>query len=166
MASIGWMKLRVFLSPPAKKAKEDSDNESVDKVINRNNKFAILDNCVNNVDKIPAIRKELLPIPIFIPEVNNKIMLKELKSVCGLFTFKTLYNGEKKINIKNITNATMKYLNRNNIYYYTYQLKQEKAFRVIIRKIHSKMSTKYIFEEIEEQGHKVRNVRNVTQSYF
>lgn len=49
----------------------------------------------------------------------------------------------------------------NNISHYTYQLKSERAYRVVLRGLHSTEDTSLLKEELKEQGHDIRNIVNV-----
>jgi hypothetical protein len=47
------------------------------------------------------------------------------------------------------------------IIHHTYQLKQERAYRIVIRDLHHSIPTSDIAEELNKKGHKVRNMINV-----
>lgn len=49
----------------------------------------------------------------------------------------------------------------NNVAHYTYQLKCERAYRVVLRGLHSTEDTSLIKQELKEQGHEVRQIVNV-----
>lgn len=49
----------------------------------------------------------------------------------------------------------------NNISHYTYQLKSEKAYRVVLRGLHASEDTTEIVRELEHIGHKVRQIVNI-----
>jgi hypothetical protein len=53
------------------------------------------------------------------------------------------------------------HLRNEQIIHHTYQLKEERAFRAVIRGLHHSIPTSDIKNELEKQGHKVRNVTNV-----
>jgi hypothetical protein len=53
------------------------------------------------------------------------------------------------------------HLRENKIIYHTYQLKQERAYRVVIRDVHSSVPPQEIMDEINAKGHLVRNIINV-----
>jgi hypothetical protein len=55
----------------------------------------------------------------------------------------------------------VKQLQDDKIIYHTYQFKQERAYRIVIRNLHYSTPTAQITTELEEQGHKVRNILNV-----
>jgi hypothetical protein len=53
------------------------------------------------------------------------------------------------------------HLRENKIVFHTFQLKQERAYRVVIRDIHPSVPTKDIAAELQSQGHQVRNIVNI-----
>ncbi|PNF35987.1 hypothetical protein B7P43_G02293 [Cryptotermes secundus] len=55
----------------------------------------------------------------------------------------------------------IKQLQDDKIIYHTYQLKHERAYRIVIRNLHHSIPTTQITAELEKQGHKVRNILNV-----
>jgi hypothetical protein len=50
------------------------------------------------------------------------------------------------------------FLNDNNIVHHTYQLEEERAYRVVIIYLHHSVNTKEIENQLTQMGHKVRNV--------
>jgi hypothetical protein len=52
------------------------------------------------------------------------------------------------------------FLKENNRIRHTYQLKKERAYRVVIKYLHHSVSTKEIENQLTQMGHKVRNVIN------
>jgi hypothetical protein len=52
------------------------------------------------------------------------------------------------------------FLKDNNTVHHTYQLKGERAFRVVIKYLHHSVNTKGIENQLTQIGHKVRNVIN------
>jgi len=55
----------------------------------------------------------------------------------------------------------VKYFKENNIFYYTYQLKAERAYRIVTKYLHHSRDTEDIRQELFELGHNVRNTINV-----
>lgn len=53
------------------------------------------------------------------------------------------------------------YLNDQKIEYHTYQLKKDKAFRVVLRHLHYTVPPEMIKEELQQIGFNVRNVTNI-----
>jgi hypothetical protein len=47
------------------------------------------------------------------------------------------------------------------IIHHTYQLKQERAYRIVIRDLHHSIPMSDIIEELNKKGHRVRNLINV-----
>jgi hypothetical protein len=54
-------------------------------------------------------------------------------------------------------------MNENNTICHTYQPKEERAYRVVIKYLHHSVDTKEVVEELSSQGHKVRNIINTKQ---
>lgn len=106
------------------------------------------------------------PEPIFVTGVLNVTSLKDALNRfvdSSLYTMTTLRSGHViKIMPKDI--QTYKSIRENfissNISHYTYQLKSERAYRVILRGLHCSEDTKEIAQELTEMGHDVRQVVN------
>jgi hypothetical protein len=45
--------------------------------------------------------------------------------------------------------------------FHTYQHRQQRAYRVVIRKLHHSVQQELVREEIESMGHKIRNLWNI-----
>jgi len=54
----------------------------------------------------------------------------------------------------------VKYFKDNNIFYHTYQLKEERAYRIVIKYLHHSTDTEDTKQELFEVGHNVRNIIN------
>lgn len=80
------------------------------------------------------------------------------------FNYKTI-NGKGLIKISpdnaDHYRKIIKILNQQNASYHTYQLRQERAFKVVLRNIHPSIPTEEISTALEEKGHKVRNIINI-----
>jgi len=57
----------------------------------------------------------------------------------------------------------VKYFRENNIFYHTYQLKEERAYRIVINYLHHSTDTEDIRQELFELKHNVRNIINANQ---
>jgi hypothetical protein len=51
-------------------------------------------------------------------------------------------------------------MKENNIIYHSYQPKDERPYRVVIKHVHHTVDLKDIFDELSGLGHKVRNIIN------
>jgi arsenate reductase-like glutaredoxin family protein len=51
----------------------------------------------------------------------------------------------------------IKFFKENNIYYHTYQLKEERAYRIVIRYLNHSTDIDELRQELAELGHQVRN---------
>jgi hypothetical protein len=79
------------------------------------------------------------------------------------FCTKTLANNVIKISCTTPTNyrAIVKHFKEKNIYFHTYQLKEERAFRVVLKYLHYTTDTDDIKRELLDLGHTVRNITNI-----
>ena len=56
-----------------------------------------------------------------------------------------------------------KYFNKNNLYYRTYRLREERAYRIIIKYLHHSTDINEIRQELFDLRHDVRNIVNAHQ---
>ncbi|KAL1122174.1 hypothetical protein AAG570_003579 [Ranatra chinensis] len=107
------------------------------------------------------------PPPIFLKYncTSNYIQLcKDIQENIQPATFKTK-SGPKHLIILTDTpdgyRAAVKYLRNVKIEFHTFQPKEEKPFRVVIRGLHHTVPVELIKTELEKLGFKIRNVSNV-----
>ena len=130
-------------------------------------RFGLLTNKTDQepIDENPSSTKKHKALPIFVHGViNYGEMIKRIRDIAEdeqYFT-KSLANSVIKINC--VTPETyrklVKYLKENNIFYHTYQLKEERAYRIAIKYLHYTTDTEDIKQELSELGHNVRNIIN------
>lgn len=106
------------------------------------------------------------PPPIYIYGVTNyKAMLNNLRDVIEAERFhtKTLSDNTVKINTHSIDGyrKLIRHLNAENIVHHTYQLKQERAYRVVLRDLHHSIPIEDIKDELQTYGHTARNITNI-----
>ncbi|KAL4098670.1 hypothetical protein QTP88_023222 [Uroleucon formosanum] len=111
-----------------------------------------------------------LPPPIFITRksvINFDqlyIKIKEIINPEDQFICESSINGIKlTTNTPNAYRAIIKFLQENKAEFHTYQIKQERAFRVVIRNLHHSTDINNIKNELEDMGFKTRNINNVIQ---
>ena len=128
-----------------------------------NNKYAAL-----NIDDEECETAETAPKPppIYIPNVKNiSIMLKKINYLISAndFNYKSLRDGQVRLMIKTIDSyrKIVKYLEDSNIRFHTYQLKQEKAYIIVVKGLHHTTPTEDIKAELILLGHQVRSIINV-----
>lgn len=107
------------------------------------------------------------PEPIFVTGIINITPLRDvLNKVASMdkYTLTTLRSGHI---IKLMPNDIETYkvvrdtLIENEINHYTYKLKSERAYRVVIRGLHASEDTSVIKSELQAKGHEVRQIVNV-----
>ena len=106
------------------------------------------------------------PPPIIIYGVlNYKKMVENLTTVTEEETFqcKVLQNDTIKISANSVDTyrKLIRHLNSEKIIHHTYQLKQNRAYRVVIRNLHYSVPVDEISEELRSHGHPVRNIINI-----
>lgn len=106
------------------------------------------------------------PPPIFIPNVTNiSKMIHSISSEIPStdFNYKSMKDSQIRLMIKNSDSfrKIVKHFEVNNISFHTFQLKQERAYRVVIKGIHHSTETTVIKDELISLGHQVRDIVNV-----
>ena len=106
------------------------------------------------------------PPPTFVYGVKNfKAMLDDLADVAEPDTYRTaaLANDTVKISANTIDTyrSLVKHMKEENIVHHTYQIKTERAYRIVIRHLHHSVPLDDIKEELQKEGHMVRNIMNI-----
>ncbi len=111
-------------------------------------------------------KKEPSPPPIFVKDVTD--FSKMVKCITDAvkptsFTTKALASCTVKVQVNNTEEyrKLVRHFKQVGVYFYTYQLKMEKPFKVVIRNLHHSIGTEEITEALHEAGHTVRNVANI-----
>uniref|UniRef100_A0A1B0GHS3 Putative nucleic-acid-binding protein from transposon x-element n=1 Tax=Lutzomyia longipalpis TaxID=7200 RepID=A0A1B0GHS3_LUTLO len=112
--------------------------------------------------------KEPKPSPIFLYNLEDIAPLRDyLSKVAGeeKFSLKCLINGAIKVQVLTAEayNAVIKYSSEKRLELHTYQFKSERAFRVVLKGLHSSTKAEDIKTELERLGHKVQSIINVRQ---
>jgi len=113
----------------------------------------------------PAETTTVKPPPIFIYDVTN---LPEMRKRFNEFineehyTIKSLANNTIKLLCQNpdTFRKLAKYMKEKNIIHHTYQPKEERSYRIVIRHLHHSVDIQELKEEISNLGHTVRNIIN------
>lgn len=148
--------------PKSKSAKKDQPSTS--------NMFDGLDNELDNDDNSNISGSNTLsthkPPPIYIPDVNNvSSMVNKFANVISQteFTYKALRGNQVKVSTKSVKayRILVEYCMKKSLKFHTYQLKAERAFRVVVRNLHYSTPIDEIKKFIESKGHGVRNIMNI-----
>lgn len=102
---------------------------------------------------------------IFVSGVQNIKPLQELldEKAIGCYTFKILNNNQVKIQI----NKSEKYLpiitalKEKNTEFFTYQKKDSRKFKVVLRNLHLSVDHQDIINELKTKGHNVCRISNI-----
>lgn len=105
------------------------------------------------------------PPPIFVDNVSNiKPLILLLKEIAkDQFDLKSLKNQQVKIMPKtsDIYRKIVEELGKKNTEFFTYKLKEERSFRVILRNMHPSVDIEELKKEMSELGHEVVNIWNI-----
>ena len=106
------------------------------------------------------------PPPIYVYNVTNYCdMVKYITAILEeeQYYCKALPNETVKINVHSPDSyrRLIKQLQEDKIIHHTYQIREERAYRVVFRHLHHSIPPHEIQAELEALGHKVRNVLNI-----
>lgn len=154
---------------PKKKAKKRAIEEadSIEKP-RKGNRFSCLrDNSAEDVEKNDERGiKNPPPPPLFIYDVTNfPGMVGKIETILGKqdFTAKTLKQNTVKINMQTPEDYRLlvSKFKQEDVNYHTYQPKQDRSYRVVIRHLHHSFAENDIKEALKQKGFIVRNILNV-----
>jgi hypothetical protein len=131
------------------------------------NRYGLLTNETNedSIDGTPSSTKIHKPPPVFVRGViNYGEMIKRISDIAEDEQYCTKSLAKNVIEMNCVTPETyrklVKYCKENNIFYRTYQLKEERAYRFVIKYLHHSTDTEDIRQELSELGHNVRHIIN------
>lgn len=105
------------------------------------------------------------PPPIYVKNVQKySVLCTKLSEIVGNDTFTCKARiTDLVINPKTVESyrGIIRYLKERKADYHTFQLEEEKSYRVVIRNLHQSIPVELIKEELTELGHTVRNVTPV-----
>jgi hypothetical protein len=120
-----------------------------------------------DLDNDPNIIETKPPPPNFIHTVNDfALFCVQIKEITknDKISCKISINGVKfTTSTVDSYRTIITFLQSNNAHYHTYQLKEEKPYRVIIRNLHYITPLVDIKNELISLGHNLRNITNVLQ---
>ena len=153
-----------------KKNVNTSQNEPSTSHVTTYNKFAILESTDDAMDVVETAtnqhtQKDPPPPPIFIDDVIDiqkmiKSIEKDIKKED--YILKTKNNQVKILPVNpDCYRKLTKLLKTLNANFHTYQLKQERPFRVVLRNIHHSANLDELKFELLNYGHEVMNISNI-----
>lgn len=139
--------------------------------LNPTNRYAPLDS--TNADKddetqnSASAKVDPKPPPIFVSGVKIiEPLIKLLESIAkNEYEIKVLHNDEVKIQPKTSDKyrIIVKALTEKKTEFHTFQRKQERTFRAVIKNLHPTTNLDQIKEELMARGHQVTNIWNIKQ---
>ncbi|KAL4126953.1 hypothetical protein QTP88_011151 [Uroleucon formosanum] len=138
---------------------------------NRYSSLNIEDNTNNTIQSDTEMESDDIiikaPPPIFIKSIINNYQqfceaIKSLHTPPMEFSCKTTSNSLKLTTPNpNSYRTVIRYLKEKNVNFYTYQIHEDKPYRVVVKNLHPSTSTEFIKEELGNCGFSARNITNV-----
>ena len=92
-------------------------------------------------------------------------MLDDLADVAEPDTYRTTALANDIVKISGNTIDTyrnlVKHMKEENIVHHSYQVKAERTYRIVIKHLHHPVPLNDIKEELQKEGHMVRNIMNI-----
>lgn len=151
--------------------------DNMQNVLKLKNRFDVLKNTSemeteeHNVSSNSSLKPDMMPVrepkvpPIFIPNVSNvKSMERSFEDIMTKedYLYKCINPNTLKLLIKSsdVYRKVVHKLNEMKINFHTYQLKQDRAYRVVLKNMHFSTDLNEIKDSLQELGHNVRNITN------
>lgn len=127
------------------------------------NRFNDLDNVDVEIPTEVVIMPK--PPPIFIDCVENIVPLQKLLNEVAKDSheLKIMSHNRVRVQPKTAENYSkiIKSLEEKNTQFHTYELKEKRAFRVVLKNMHHTTNTVELKEVLKQFGHTVRNIHNI-----
>lgn len=157
----------------SKKSRQGNSNPNPNPnfAVETNNRFEAIsepDQMDENTTTSESQAREPKPPPIFIPDVmkvNDMVQSIEAVIPKDSYTYKCLERNKIKINPVTVEayRKLVHKLKELNINFHTYQIKQDKAYRVVLKNMHFSTDVSDIRSALETHGFRVRNITNARQ---
>lgn len=174
----GWGKKRkVEISPASAQERVNAQhNESRKNLVKTSNRFASLEAAADDKETNEhsnkfqqmgtSATKRTRPPPIFIPNVEQIAgLLKTVESFVTKDNYNTtvMSNSTVSVNVLEVEDFRLlvREMRKLKIKFYTYQIKSERAHKVVIRQIHASVQPEEIKTALEELGFNCQNVTNI-----
>lgn len=159
----GWQVIRSLKRKKVYRPRQNTTEGSIES----NNRYALLRDNTEEDPKETNSRTEKnnRPPPIFVHGViNYEKMVDTIREIAEDEKYVTKSLADNVIKINCATPETYRKMVRNfkenNVFHHTYQIKEERAYRVVIKHLHHSTNTDIIKEELLKLGHKTRNIIN------
>lgn len=142
-------------------------------IINPKNRFQYLESAPDENDKVTNAKKTAEELnnaktpPIFISGVGDiqefTNILDNNNDLINKYTMKIMNNSDIKLMTNDVLayRAAISKLTQVDVKFHTYQLKQDRSFRVVIKNLHATANLQNLTKELNDLDHKVRNIVNV-----
>jgi hypothetical protein len=144
------------------------NNNSSEPAVTTNNRYELLTNEVTNKEEptdVNTTKRIPRPSPIFVYDVvNYPQMIQHLADVAEEENYSTrsMANNIIKINCHSaeMYRKMIAFMKENNIIYHSYQPKNKRPYKIVIKHLHHSVKLQDITDELSGLSHKVRNIIN------
>jgi hypothetical protein len=161
---IQWQQVRSSKRKKVKRVQEITVNNNAVEINNRFNPLTVEE--TSNQKQETTSTKLSRPPPIYVYGViNYPNMISQIRELLEdeQYNTKSLINNTVKLNCTTPDSyrKLVRHFKQENIVHHTYQLKEERAYRIVIKHMHHTINTQEIAAELTQLGHRVRNIINV-----
>jgi hypothetical protein len=143
------------------------NNNSSEPAVTTNNRYKLLTNEVTNKEEptdVNTTKRIPRPLPIFVYVINYPQMIQHLAEVAEEENYNTrsMATNIMKINCHSAETyrKILAFMKENIIIYRSYQPKNERPYKKVIKHLHHSVKLEDITDELSGLGHKVRNIIN------
>lgn len=157
---------RPGVSPKSKGNK----NEKSKYTFSTPSRFDVLSEDDKNGDDYLQMHTDIMHQPPTLPQIfiNTPVdylkFCAQIKTIIGNEEYlckPTTKNLKLSLNSPQYFRLIIKLLNNNSIEYYTYQAKENKSYRVVLKNLHHTNSTEFITQKLSNLGYSVRHITNI-----
>lgn len=129
------------------------------------NQFSELEDSEDEVQIRPTVVKASKPPPIFVDDVENIAPLQRLLKELAEENFELKIMSNNRVRVQSQTteiySKIVKELELKQTKFHTYELKENRAFRVVLKQMHHTTNIEELKEVLKTYGHEARNIHNI-----
>jgi hypothetical protein len=150
-----------------KKVKRVEEIAETNNAVEINNRFnpLTIEETYNHTQEATSPKLSRPPPICVYGVINYPNMISQIRELLEVKQYNTssLINNTVKINCTTPDSyrKLVRYFKQENIVHHTYQLKEERAYRIVIKHMHHTINTTEITAKLTQLGHRVRNIINV-----
>lgn len=129
------------------------------------NRFSDLVDTEDEEQNPPTVVKVSKPPPIFVDYVENIAPLQQLLKEVAKDNYELKVMSNNRVRVQSQTteiySKIVKELEQKETQFHTYEIKENRAFRVVLKQMHHTTDTEELKEVLKTYGHEARNIHNI-----